>query len=215
LFTLTRSRAIDRLRARRARPEPAADERQTANLVDPGVSPDLQLLSAEQIDRVRAALESLPALQRAAIELAYYEGLTHVEVAARLEQPLGTIKTRTGWRSENSVTHWQGRSDDRRRARGLARAGGALRAGRTAARRTPAVRGARRRLRRVRREVCSLTAVLTMLAQAVPQIDPPLGASAARVMESVGVLRRVTAPLPAAGLTGAAPWLAMACVSPR
>jgi RNA polymerase sigma-70 factor (ECF subfamily) len=94
LFTLTRSRAIDRLRARRARPEPAADERQTANLVDPGVSPDLQLLSAEQIDRVRAALESLPALQRAAIELAYYEGLTHVEIASRLEQPLGTIKTR-------------------------------------------------------------------------------------------------------------------------
>ncbi len=94
LFTLARSRAIDRLRARRARPEPAADERQAANLVDPGMAPDLQVLSAEQIGRVRAALESLPALQRAAIELAYYEGLTHVEIAARLEQPLGTIKTR-------------------------------------------------------------------------------------------------------------------------
>jgi RNA polymerase sigma-70 factor (ECF subfamily) len=94
LFMLARSRAIDRLRARRVRREHASDDHQTASIVDPGVSPELQLLSAEQIGRVRGALESLPALQRATIELAYYEGLTHVEIAARLEQPLGTIKTR-------------------------------------------------------------------------------------------------------------------------
>ena len=94
LFTLTRSRAIDRLRARRVRPGHTADEGRAANLVDPGLAPDLQALSAEQVGRLRVALESLPALQRAAIELAYYEGLTHAEIAARLEQPLGTIKTR-------------------------------------------------------------------------------------------------------------------------
>jgi len=94
LFTLARSRAIDRLRARRARPEQAVDDRQAANVVDPRVPADLQLLSAEQVGQVRAALEALPVLQRVAIELAYYEGLTHIEIAARLEQPLGTVKTR-------------------------------------------------------------------------------------------------------------------------
>ena len=94
LFTLARSRAIDRLRARRARPEHGADDRQAANVVDPRVPADLQLLSAEQVEQVRAALAALPVLQRVAIELAYYEGLTHIEIAERLEQPLGTVKTR-------------------------------------------------------------------------------------------------------------------------
>ena len=94
LFTLARSRAIDRLRARRARPERAAGDRDAANVVDPRVSPDLQVLSAEQVGHVRAALDALPTLQRVAIELAFYEGLTHVEIAERLEQPLGTVKTR-------------------------------------------------------------------------------------------------------------------------
>ncbi len=94
LLTLARSRAIDRLRARRARPENAADHRAVVNVADLGLPPDLQVLSSEQIACVRAALGELPVLQRVAIELAYYEGLTHVEIAARLEQPLGTVKTR-------------------------------------------------------------------------------------------------------------------------
>ena len=94
LLTLARSRAIDRLRALRARPEHAADDRQVVTVVDPASLPDLQMLSAEQVGRVRTALDALPVLQRVAIELAYYEGLTHVEIAERLEQPLGTVKTR-------------------------------------------------------------------------------------------------------------------------
>jgi RNA polymerase sigma-70 factor (ECF subfamily) len=93
LLTLARSRAIDRLRARRARPDRGA-EPAPADIADRTVSVDLQLLSAEQVARVRAALDALPLLQRLAIELAYYEGLTHTEIAERLEQPLGTVKTR-------------------------------------------------------------------------------------------------------------------------
>jgi RNA polymerase sigma-70 factor, ECF subfamily len=94
LLTLARSRAIDRLRARRSRPHGPSDERAAGHIVDPGPLVDAQVLSSEQIDRLRAALDELPALQRAAIELAYFEGFTHAKIAERLEQPLGTVKTR-------------------------------------------------------------------------------------------------------------------------
>src|SRR6188768_1512902 len=94
LLTLARSRAIDRLRAKRARPGEVSGERAADQLVDSGPPADSLVLSSEQVARVRAALDELPLLQRAAIELAYYEGLTHAEIADRLEQPLGTVKTR-------------------------------------------------------------------------------------------------------------------------
>ena len=53
----------------------------------------MTLARSRAIDRLRAR-DDLPLLQRVAIELAYFEGLTHVEIADRLEQPLGTVKTR-------------------------------------------------------------------------------------------------------------------------
>ena len=97
LLTMARSRSIDRLRARRVRPEgktqPTLD-REIHDIPDQRSLPDEQLLSTELIVRVRRALAELPLLQRAALELAYYEGLTHAEIAERLEQPLGTVKTR-------------------------------------------------------------------------------------------------------------------------
>ena len=94
LLTLARSRAIDRLRARRARPGGSSDALAANQVIDAGPPVDSQVLSSEQVARVRAALDELPLLQRVAIELAYFEGLTHAEIAARLEQPLGTVKTR-------------------------------------------------------------------------------------------------------------------------
>ena len=94
LLNLTRSRAIDRLRARRARPEAPVDTEVIAAVAGPGMAADEHVISDERARLVRQALDDLPRLQRVAVELAFYEGLTHVEIAEQLEQPLGTVKTR-------------------------------------------------------------------------------------------------------------------------
>jgi RNA polymerase sigma-70 factor (ECF subfamily) len=95
LLMMARTRAIDRLRARRARPEGQIGV-DAAQQDLPATTRDLasQLVDAEQARRVREALLALPLLQRVAIELAYYDGLSQREIAERLEQPLGTVKTR-------------------------------------------------------------------------------------------------------------------------
>jgi RNA polymerase sigma-70 factor (ECF subfamily) len=93
LVTLARSRAIDRLRSIDARVRAAeaaqreAQEETTADAAD-------DVLHSEQRAVVQAALARLPEEQRRALRLAYYDGLTQSEIAARLNQPLGTIKTR-------------------------------------------------------------------------------------------------------------------------
>jgi len=96
LLTITRSRAIDRLRARRSGPDtaPSAAGQALVELPDTALGVDQLVVSAESATRLRQAMTALPHLQRVAIELAYFEGLTQTEIAARLEQPLGTIKTR-------------------------------------------------------------------------------------------------------------------------
>jgi RNA polymerase sigma-70 factor (ECF subfamily) len=95
LLTMTRSRAIDRLRARRARPDAEpANEGQLRELVDPAALQDLGLLTRDQISRLRSAMARLPVMQRVVIEMAYFEGLTQSEIAERLDEPLGTVKTR-------------------------------------------------------------------------------------------------------------------------
>jgi RNA polymerase sigma-70 factor, ECF subfamily len=94
LLTLTKSRSIDRLRGRRARPEPSADEAMLNTIPDTAVLPDAQAAWSAQATQIRAALEGLTVLQRVAIELAFFEGMTHAEIAERLELPLGTVKTR-------------------------------------------------------------------------------------------------------------------------
>ncbi|HMF94561.1 MAG TPA: sigma-70 family RNA polymerase sigma factor [Vicinamibacterales bacterium] len=94
LVTVARSRALDRLRRDRGEPPSADIELVSRDVVDPGAMVDLQLVDAEQAARVRAALGALPETQRVPLELAYYEGLSQTAIAARLETPLGTIKTR-------------------------------------------------------------------------------------------------------------------------
>ena len=97
LVTLTKSRAIDRLRARAARGQQATNslEAETAaQVADAGPSPFEGQAEQELRVAVGAAVAGLPQAQQQAIELAYYEGLSHTEIAARLNQPLGTVKTR-------------------------------------------------------------------------------------------------------------------------
>jgi RNA polymerase sigma-70 factor (ECF subfamily) len=94
LLNLTRSRAIDRLRGRQSRPEAASESLLAIDMPDLALPVDEQLSLEARATRVRAAMKELSVLQRVAIELAFYEGLTHVEIAERLELPLGTVKTR-------------------------------------------------------------------------------------------------------------------------
>jgi len=96
IVMLARTRAIDRLRARRARPDlnTAADPETGPVLAASGPTPEQVTVSADAARRVRGALDGLPENQRALVELAYFEGLTHSEISARSSVPLGTVKTR-------------------------------------------------------------------------------------------------------------------------
>jgi RNA polymerase sigma-70 factor, ECF subfamily len=94
LLNMTRSRAIDRLRANRTRQRVSGDGDRIESTPAAEQDQEQHTISAERADRVRAALDSLADAQRQAIDLAYFSGLTHGEIAARLHEPLGTIKTR-------------------------------------------------------------------------------------------------------------------------
>lgn len=88
LAVIARNRAIDVLR--KGRPE--------TDIRDVVVSVESDLADAAEraraVEKIRRALGEMPAPQRAALELAFFEGLTHSEIAARTGEPLGTIKTR-------------------------------------------------------------------------------------------------------------------------
>ena len=93
LLMMTRTRSIDRLRARQARPDIRGAALPDTLTSSDTAAPDT-LMASEQAGLVRDALLALSAPQRTVLELAYYEGLTQVEIAARLSEPLGTVKTR-------------------------------------------------------------------------------------------------------------------------
>ncbi len=94
LLTLTRSRSIDRIRSRKVRPEVTKDEAVLGEIAEGAAPADEQLAWARRAAEIRTAIDGLSVLQRVAIELAFYEGFTHAEIAERLELPLGTVKTR-------------------------------------------------------------------------------------------------------------------------
>ena len=97
IFTVARSRAIDRLRARQRREDRTISFDDPAAKLDPldeEAGPDQVASFRQTRDAVREAMQTLPTAQREAVELAFFKGLTHVEIATKLRQPLGTVKTR-------------------------------------------------------------------------------------------------------------------------
>lgn len=96
VLTLARTRSIDlaRIEKRRAQRETAVDDALFDGVDDAASGPLLASEHGERAQRVREALWSLPREQRVAVELAFFGGLSHTEVASALRAPLGTVKTR-------------------------------------------------------------------------------------------------------------------------
>jgi len=97
LFGIAHNLCIDELRRMRARPAQVyedVDHPVIQQLVDEQIDVPATAWASEQQRVIRDALDHLPSAQRQAVELAYFGGLSHQEIATRLNRPLGTIKTR-------------------------------------------------------------------------------------------------------------------------
>lgn len=88
LAVIARNRAIDSLRKRR----PESDITEVVVAVEPDLASGAEW--SRVLEKVRGALRGMPALQRSALEMAFFEGLTHIEIAEKTGEPLGTVKTR-------------------------------------------------------------------------------------------------------------------------
>jgi len=100
LFTwavmISRNKAIDRLRSRQRRSRAVEAAAAELAVVPPESAKhaDSALGQAEERDRVRAALSKLPGAQKEAIDLAFFGGMTQLEISDKLGAPLGTVKAR-------------------------------------------------------------------------------------------------------------------------
>lgn len=94
LVTMARSRAIDKLRTVAPRAQRQESIKDGFELAEQSRTPEQASLLNQQRRSVQSALAMLPAEQRNAISLAYFEDLSHHEISARLGLPLGTVKTR-------------------------------------------------------------------------------------------------------------------------
>ena len=95
LTTLTRSRAIDRLRSKNARLRVVQRLQGIVRSDSGSPSPLEQASIGERSQVIRTALSQLSESERQVLEIAYYEGLSQSEIAERLGIPLGTVKSRS------------------------------------------------------------------------------------------------------------------------
>jgi RNA polymerase sigma-70 factor (ECF subfamily) len=92
---ITRNRSIDRLRSRQRRTRLLESVAEETDIHPAAASAQSHFaLSEEELTQVRSAVRSLPQEQRQAIEMAFFNGLTHQEIAGELNEPLGTVKAR-------------------------------------------------------------------------------------------------------------------------
>jgi len=93
LFTLARNRALDHMRLKREKQRRREDQLEQQPVAVAALNPEYTLDRERRAERVRELMRALPGPQRQAIELAFFEGMTHSEISRTLGEPLGTVKS--------------------------------------------------------------------------------------------------------------------------
>jgi RNA polymerase sigma-70 factor, ECF subfamily len=93
LLTMARHRALDLLRLKREKQRRQEDELDFRDMICSAPNPEALAQQESRAASVRSVLGALPDRQRRAIELAYFEGMTHSEIAESMSEPLGTVKS--------------------------------------------------------------------------------------------------------------------------
>lgn len=104
LLTIARNTALDRLRLERRRPTLADDDEPEETWQD--IADEQSTLEEARWRSLHFAVQALPLEQRQVIELAYYQGLSHSQIAEYLGWPVGTVKTRLRLGMEQLRQHW-------------------------------------------------------------------------------------------------------------
>jgi RNA polymerase sigma-70 factor (ECF subfamily) len=94
LLGIVHNRAIDAMRRGKVRDFPRADDEAAAERLESGERTDVEVARRQEAETIRAAIETLPSEQSRVIELAYFGGFTHTEIAEMIKAPVGTVKGR-------------------------------------------------------------------------------------------------------------------------
>lgn len=94
LLIMARTRSLDHLRRDKRNPNNGLDPWCLYKFAHASPHVDVVAATAQQVEQARVALARLPVEQRQAMELVYFEGFTHSEIAVLTSQPLGTVKSR-------------------------------------------------------------------------------------------------------------------------